>query len=218
MASKNELVKCVIVGDSKNDQLDLLNTIISSNSSNKNQNTENNTTEMTDIFDHKELSVNIKNHNYILSFFLPSGNEEYDRVRPLIYQGTDVYIITFEIDNIYSFSNIKHKWHLEITSNQNITFIPFILVGLKSETRINNTNTNTNNNNSPRNLVGRLEAEELCRDLKGIGYCEFSYIKNEGHNIIINKIIQYIDKQRYGTGGGSSNEDSDGNGGCCLIG
>jgi GTPase SAR1 family protein len=56
--------------------------------------------------------------------------EDYDRLRPLSYPGTDIVLICFSVDKIVSLENIKQEWVTEITHFLPNT--PMILVGCKS--------------------------------------------------------------------------------------
>ena len=62
-----------------------------------------------------------------LNIFL---QEDYDRIRPLSYPGTDIALICFSVDNIISIENIKDRWLPELTHH--IPNTPMILVGCKS--------------------------------------------------------------------------------------
>jgi Ras-related C3 botulinum toxin substrate 1 len=62
-----------------------------------------------------------------------AGQEDYDRLRPLSYPETQVFLICFSLINPVSFENVKNKWSKEIksyTSN-----VPMILVGTKLDMR-----------------------------------------------------------------------------------
>ena len=56
--------------------------------------------------------------------------EDYERLRPLSYPGTDIALICFSVNNIRSLENIEQKWVPEITHH--IPNTPMILVGCKS--------------------------------------------------------------------------------------
>ncbi len=54
---------------------------------------------------------------------------DYDRLRPLSYPQTDVFLICYSVINPVSFDNVRAKWSPEIKSNNPET--PIVLVGTK---------------------------------------------------------------------------------------
>merc|ERR1712129_611069 len=70
-----------------------------------------------------DVSVNI----------ITAGQEDYDRLRPLSYPQTDVFLLCYSIISRASFYNIKNKWFPEISHHT--TGVPFILVATKSDLR-----------------------------------------------------------------------------------
>lgn len=56
-----------------------------------------------------------------------AGQEEYDRLRPLAYPETDVFIICFSVGNINSYHNVVHKWNPEVKHHRPTAKV--ILVG-----------------------------------------------------------------------------------------
>lgn len=64
---------------------------------------------------------------------LSIGQEDYDRLRPLSYPNTDVFIVCFSVVSPTSFDNIQEKWISEIRSHCPDT--PAILVGTQSDLR-----------------------------------------------------------------------------------
>lgn len=60
-----------------------------------------------------------------------AGQEDYDRLRPLSYPQTDVFLICFSVASPSSFENVTSKWYPEI--KHHCPDAPMILVGeLKS--------------------------------------------------------------------------------------
>lgn len=45
----------------------------------------------------------------ILYFYFPTGQEDYDRLRPLSYPQTDVFLVCFSVVSPSSFENVKEK-------------------------------------------------------------------------------------------------------------
>merc|ERR1711936_1073435 len=65
--------------------------------------------------------------------FDTAGQEDYDRLRPLSYPQTDVFLVCFSVVSPSSFENVKEKWVPEITHHCPRT--PFLLVGTKIDLR-----------------------------------------------------------------------------------
>lgn len=53
--------------------------------------------------------------------------EDYDRLRPLSYPMTDVFLICFSVVNPASFQNVKEEWVPEL--KEYAPNVPFLLVG-----------------------------------------------------------------------------------------
>ena len=65
-------------------------------------------------------------------FIFPlAGQEDYDRLRPLSYIGTDVFLVCYDIANRTSLENVQSKWFPEITHH--CPGVPFILLALKAD-------------------------------------------------------------------------------------
>jgi cell division control protein 42 len=63
-------------------------------------------------------SWNIRLDTLCLIYFINLGQEDYDRLRPLSYPQTDVFLVCFSVVSPSSFENVKEKvrnirlWHL----------------------------------------------------------------------------------------------------------
>lgn len=45
----------------------------------------------------------------VLALFDTAGQEDYDRLRPLSYPQTDIFLLCFSVVNPTSFANVKEK-------------------------------------------------------------------------------------------------------------
>ena len=61
------------------------------------------------------------------------GQEDYDRLRPVAYPGTDVFLLCFALDAPSSFANVKERWYPEL--NHHCPGTPILLVGTKEDLR-----------------------------------------------------------------------------------
>jgi cell division control protein 42 len=74
----------------------------------------------------------IDDNPYTLGLFDTAGQEDYDRLRPLSYPHTNVFLVCFSVVNPSSFRNIE-KWVVEI--NYYCPNIPFLLIGTQIDLR-----------------------------------------------------------------------------------
>uniref|UniRef100_A0A671NI41 Rho-related GTP-binding protein RhoQ n=1 Tax=Sinocyclocheilus anshuiensis TaxID=1608454 RepID=A0A671NI41_9TELE len=51
------------------------------------------------VFDHYAVSVTVGGKQYLLGLYDTAGQEDYDRLRPLSYPMTDVFLICFSVVN-----------------------------------------------------------------------------------------------------------------------
>ena len=78
------------------------------------------------VFDSQQVTGIIWGEPFTLGLFNTSGQEGYDRLRPLVYPNTDVFLVCFSVVSPSSFENVKEKWVPEITHHCQRT--PFLLV------------------------------------------------------------------------------------------
>ena len=64
---------------------------------------------MFQVFDNYAVTVMIGGEPYTLGLFDTAGQEDYDRLRPLSYPQTDVFLVCFSVVSPSSFENVKEK-------------------------------------------------------------------------------------------------------------
>lgn len=117
-----------------------------------------------------------------------SGQEDYDRLRPLSYPQTDVFIICFSVMNPASFDNARDKWFPEI--RHHCPGVPALLVGTQVDLRED---------------VGQLEkimrskpgfkpitkdmGEKLAADMGAVLYLECSALTQKGVKDVFDEAI-----------------------------
>lgn len=63
----------------------------------------------------------------------PPGQEDYDRLRPLSYPQTDVFLVCFSVTSPASFENVKEKWFPEV--HHHCPGVPCLIVGTQVDLR-----------------------------------------------------------------------------------
>lgn len=85
------------------------------------------------VFDNYQANVMYNGRPISLGLWDTAGQEDYDRLRPLSYPYTDVFIVCYSTISPTSLENVMTKWLPEIRSHCPET--PFILVGTKADIR-----------------------------------------------------------------------------------
>merc|ERR1719510_1802356 len=123
---------------------------------------------------------------HTLGLFDTAGQEDYDRLRPLSYPQTDVFLVCFSIVNPASYENTKEKWVPEITHHKADT--PFLLVGTQMDLR-NDQGTIQKLAKNKQKPITVEQAEKQARDMKAVKYVECSALTQEGLKNVFDEAI-----------------------------
>ena len=85
------------------------------------------------VFDNYSANVMVDGKPIQLGLWDTAGQEDYDRLRPLSYPETDVFLVCYSIISRSSYENVKSKWIPEI--KHHCPEAPFLLVGTKMDLR-----------------------------------------------------------------------------------
>ncbi len=129
------------------------------------------------IFDNYFVNVVVDRKICNLGLWDTAGQEDYDRLRPLSYPSTDVFLLCFSLVSPVSLNNIRRKWAPEIQLN--CPGAQIILCGCKLDLRAD---AETISNLSAKGLapVTREEGQALADEIGAYKYVEASAITQEG--------------------------------------
>ena len=118
-----------------------------------------------------------------------AGQADYDRLRPLSYPGTDVFLICFSLTSPASYENVRAKWYPEISHH--LSQAPVILVGTKLDLRDdeNVIDRLKENNLQP---VTYAKGLQLGKDIKAVKYLECSALTQKGVKAIFEESVRAV--------------------------
>ncbi|XP_053393141.1 ras-related C3 botulinum toxin substrate 1-like isoform X2 [Mercenaria mercenaria] len=106
-----------------------------------------------------QVRVTVDGRACSISIWDTPGQEEYNRLRPLSYPHTDIFLMCFSLVTKSTFENIRQKWYPEI--KQHCPDTPIVLVGIKLDKRDNSSEKETLLNKSITNAEGMRLAQQV---------------------------------------------------------
>uniref|UniRef100_A0A6B2LL47 Uncharacterized protein n=1 Tax=Arcella intermedia TaxID=1963864 RepID=A0A6B2LL47_9EUKA len=134
------------------------------------------------VFDNWKVNVEVPINEAMISVELDiwdtAGQEDYDRLRPLSYHHSDVFLIMFSLISKESLGNVKTKWHPEVKHYAKGT--PYLLVGTKSDLK-----------ETTDDAVTKEMGEEMARMIAAESYVETSAKNNINVKLMIESAVFY---------------------------
>ncbi|ESX01016.1 hypothetical protein KL921_000276 [Ogataea angusta] len=138
------------------------------------------------VFDNYAVTVMIGDEPYTVGLFDTAGQEDYDRLRPLSYPQTDVFLICFSVVVPSSFDNVREKWFPEVSHHA--PQVPCLIVGTQIDLRKDPTAL-SNLMRQGQKPITPQQGEKLAKDLKAVKYVECSALSQEGLKNVFDEAI-----------------------------
>ena len=141
------------------------------------------------VFDNYSSNVMVDGEPINLSLWDTAGQEDYDRLRPLSYPQTDVFLVAFSLVNPASFENVKAKWIPEVRHHCNN--VPILLVGLKHDLR-EDYETTTKLKDQRLSPITHAKGLALAKDIGAVKYLECSALTARGLKTVFDEAIRAV--------------------------
>ena len=140
-------------------------------------------------FDNYSTDVFVDSQQVNLRLWDTAGMDDYDRIRPLSYPQTDVFLVCFSVVSPTSFENVANKWAPEI--NHHCPGVPKILVGTKLDLRDDGA---TIEKLKEKNLtpITPQQGEAMRRKIGAVAYTECSALTQRGLKEVFDNAIGIV--------------------------
>ena len=130
----------------------------------------------------------VDNKPISLGLWDTAGQEDYDRLRPLSYPQTDVFLICFSIVSPSSFDNVKAKWYPEI--EHHAPGVPIILVGTKLDLR-DDPEVREQLRQRKMSPISYEQAVQVAKEIKAVKYLECSALTQRNLKSVFDEAIKW---------------------------
>lgn len=131
----------------------------------------------------------VDNQPVNLGLWDTAGQEDYDRLRPLSYPQTGVFLICFSLVSPPSFENVKTKWYPEISHHAPNT--PIILVGTKLDLR-EDRETLDKLREKRQQPVTYSQGVQVAKEIGAEKYLECSALTQKGLKTVFDEAIRAV--------------------------
>ncbi|KAG2219149.1 hypothetical protein INT45_002340 [Circinella minor] len=141
------------------------------------------------VFDNYSANVMVDGKPVNLGLWDTAGQEDYDRLRPLSYPQTDVFLVCFSLVGPPSFENVRTKWYPEI--NHHAPRTPMILVGTKLDLREDRHQIQRlrDKRMSP---ISYTQGVQMAKDIGAVKYLECSALTQKGLKNVFDEGIRAV--------------------------
>ena len=152
------------------------------------------------IFENYSANLVVDGMFINLGLWDTAGQEDYDRLRPLSYPQTDVFLICFSVISSSSFENARSKWHPELQRYNPNT--KYLLIGTKTDLR-KDPDTLERLQNNQKSCISTQMGKELAREIEAEKYMECCSLTQEGMKEVFDEAIRAVVRRpgKKGRGG-----------------
>lgn len=141
------------------------------------------------VFENYVADIEVDGKQVELALWDTAGQEDYDRLRPLSYPQTDVFLICFSVVSPSSFENVTSKWCPEI--KHHCPDAPILLIGTKIDLREDKEALQAlaENGHSP---MKREQGQKLANKIRAVKYLECSALTQRGLKQVFDEAVRAV--------------------------
>ncbi|XP_026467352.1 ras-like GTP-binding protein RhoL [Ctenocephalides felis] len=132
------------------------------------------------VFENYTANILVDGCTHILNVWDTSGQEDYDRLRPLSYPNTDCFLLCYSISSRDSFDHVHSKWYPEIRHYS--PKAPIILIATKIDLR----------NSNSHGLVTFEEGQAMHKKIRSSDFVECSALEYTNVDIVFIKAVRAV--------------------------
>jgi cell division control protein 42 len=134
------------------------------------------------------LCARIGDEPYTLGLFDTAGQEDYDRLRPLSYPQTDVFLVCFSVTSPASFENVREKWFPEV--HHHCPGVPCLIVGTQTDLR-EDSGVREKLARQKMTPVRKEDGERMAKELGAVKYVECSALTQYKLKDVFDEVCLY---------------------------
>jgi len=139
-------------------------------------------------FDNFNAVYEFEGANIFLGLWDTAGQQDFEKLRPISYKESDIYLMFFSVMNPTSLENIKLRWVDEIKAHS--PTVPYFLVGTQIDER-ENEEAISDLKDRGKHPISTKEGKESAKEIGAIGYIEIAP-KKMNFGTIFEDVIRYV--------------------------
>lgn len=140
------------------------------------------------VFDNYAANLMMDGKPINLGLWDTAGQDDYDRLRPLSYPQTDVFLICFSLMNPSSYENVRAKWYPEVIHH--CPNAPVLLIGTKLDIREDKEKVHMLKEKENIHPITTARGLQMAKEINAIKYMECSALTTKGLNQVFDESIQ----------------------------
>jgi len=139
------------------------------------------------VFQNYSKIVEHEGKKVYMTLWDTAGQEDFDRLRPLSYPGTDIILLCFSLVSMTSYEAVRDKWYREV--DHYIPDVPILLVGTKVDLRDENKKDPGTGEIDP---VTTEQGKQMQKEINAAAYIEVSALTGKNLKRIFKKALEIV--------------------------